>query len=198
MRNRERFFEAFAHTRHRVMGRELQPFSLRHRLWLELFESPLVLGGEVTLVDLEMAARVCAIPARRLDSRVPRLLAGGPGWLGKLGFAWRALRRHAGREYTAFQSYLADHGCPPATHGSQPSQNGKHYEAMPGLLGLVTALIRGSGWPPDTVWSLSPGQAEWYLTGIFMHRGVDMRLKTSHDEEFEEGLRKEREESAKL
>jgi len=26
-----------------------------------------------------------------------------------------------------------------------------------------------------------------------MHRGVDMRLKTEHDEEFEEGMRRERE-----
>ena len=62
---------------------------------------------------------------------------------------------------------------------------------MPGILGLVTALARGSGWDPETIWALSPGAAEWYLVGIFQHRGVDMRLKTEHDEEFEEGLRRE-------
>lgn len=179
------------------MGRDLEVFTLRHRFWLEAFDSPLVVGGEVTLVDLEMAALVCAIGYEDLDREVPRMLARGPRLWEKLRFCWRLLRRSAQKEYDAFQGYLLDHGCPPSMHGGgKQSGKAKHYEALPGILGLVTALIRGSGWEPQVVWGLSPGQAEWYLTGIFMHRGVDMRIKTGHDEEFEEGLRKEREEAA--
>lgn len=194
MTNRERFFEAFAHTRHRAMGRALEVFSLRHRFWLEAFESPLVRGGALTLVDVEMAAAVCALPFERLDREVPRMLGRGPGWWTKLRFCWRLLRRRTAAEYAAFQAYMIDHGCPPATHhNDEPAGGGKHYETLPGIFGLVSGLVRGSGWEPDTVWALSPGQAEWYLTGIFLHRGVDMKLKSEHDEEFEEGLRKERE-----
>jgi hypothetical protein len=198
MTNSERFLEAFAHVSHRVMGRSLQPFTLRHRFWLEAFESPMVTGGTATLLDLEMAARVCAIPYSRLDREVPRMLTRGPGWIPRLAFSLRMLRGRVAVQYAAWQDYLTDHGCPPACHGSgKVSHGGKRYEAMPGILGLVTALVRGSGWPPDTVWSLCPGAAEWYLTGIFIHRGVDMKIKTSHDEEFEEGLRLERREAAR-
>jgi hypothetical protein len=199
MRNHDRFVDAFAHGRHKVMGRWLEPFTLRHRFWLDTFGSPLVTGGKATAVDLEMAARVCAIPFRHLDARVPVMLSSGPGLLGKAAFAWKVIRCKTEVEYSAFQAYLADHGCPPVTHdgGAQATEEGKRYETMPGLLGLITAVIRGSGWPPETVWALSPGAAEWYLTGIFMHRGVDMHLKTEHDEEFEEAMRKEKEEKEK-
>lgn len=198
MTNRERFCEAFAHVSHRVLGRRLEPFSLRHRFWLEAMESPLVTGGTASLVDLELAARVCAIPFPALDREVPRMLAEGPGWRAKLGFLWRLWRGGNGltaREYRAFQEYFLDHGCPPATHNEVAvTSAGKRYEAMPGILGLVTGLARGSGWEPDTIWACTPGAAEWYLAGIFTHRGVDMRLKTEHDEEFEAGMRREREE----
>jgi hypothetical protein len=198
MTNAERFLEAFAHVPHRVMGRWLEPFSLRHRFWLEAFESPLVTGGTATLIDLEMASRVCSIPFAKLDREVPRMLRRGPGWGARIGFSLRMLRGRTAEEYGRWQDYLTDHGCPPACHGGgKVSKGGKRYEAMPGILGLVTALVRGSGWDPDTVWAICPGAAEWYLTGIFMHRGVDMRIKTSHDEEFEEGLRREREEKAR-
>lgn len=192
--NRQRFYEAFVHVSHRVMGRKLQPFTLRHRLWLEAMDSPLVTGGRATLMDLELASVVCSIPFRDLDRRMPVLLARGPGPWTRLSFLWRFWRRAAAREYAGFQEYFIDHGCPPSTHGgSSATKDGKIYESLPGLLGLVTALARGSGWEPETIWGLSPGAAEWYLAGIFTHRGADMKIKSEHDEEFEEGMRRERE-----
>lgn len=195
MNNRDRFFEAFAHHSHRVMGRVLQPFSLRHRFWLEAMDSPIVGGGTATMVDVEMASRICAIPFPLLDTHVPAMIERGPGWLARIGFCFRMLRTSTEAEYRLLQNYLMDHGCPPATHaaGVPTGPSGQRYETMPGILSLITALTRGSGWDPDKIWALSPGAAEWYLTGIFIHRGVDMKLKTAHDEEFEEGLRRERE-----
>lgn len=194
MQNRERFFEAFAHSEHRVMGRRMQPFSLRHRFWLEACGSPLVAGGEVSLIDLELASRICAVRFERLDVLVPALLSRTPRWWEKVRFLWWVFRGAATSEYERLLQYFVDHGCPPTTHhASVATAGGKVYESFPGILSLVTALIRGSGWEPETVWKLSPGEAEWYLTGIFMHRGLDMRVKTEHDEEFEEGLRREAE-----
>lgn len=188
----------------------LQRFTLRHRFWLEAFGSPLVTGGEATLVDLEMATRICAMPFPVLETAVPRLLARGPGWLDKAGYAWRVLFRRLEREHAEFQAYLLDHGCPPATHGSGPVECGvpdgppgmKRKAAamddsgLPGLLSLVSGLIR-CGWSdPERVWALSPGQAEWYLAGGYMHRGVDVKLKSPHDEEFEAHFAKLRDEKA--
>jgi len=197
MNNGERFQEAFAHVSHKAMGRKLEAFSLRHRFWLATLGSPLESGGAVSLIDLELASRICAIPSQRLDRDVPRLLARGPRWYEKLGFLWKIFRCNAELEYMRFREYFIDYGCPPSTHQRETvNVGGKRYEQMPGILDLVTGLVRCSGWDPNTVWSLPPGAAEWYLVGIFRHRGVDTGLKTEQDEEFEAGMRREREEKA--
>jgi hypothetical protein len=197
MRNRDRFNEAFGHVEHEVMGRRLEKFSLRHRFWLEALECPLVRGGEARMMDLEMAARVCSIPAGKLDRDLPRVIGRGPGFLDKLAYLWKMWRRAAEGEYRKFQAYLIDYGCPPATwdSGAEVVYEGEGAEhadesALPGVFGLVSGLMRGTGWEPDTVWGLSPGEAEWYLAGVFMHRGVDVKLKTAADEDMEEFLRK--------
>jgi hypothetical protein len=66
--------------------------------------------------------------------------------------------------------------------------SGEQQGALPGVLGVVTGLIHGTEWEPDTVWNLAPGAAEWYLAGVFIHRG-DMGIQTSSDEAMEERLR---------
>ena len=202
MKNRDRFNEAFGHVEHEVMGRRLVKFSLRHRFWLEALECPLVMGGASRMMDLEMASRVCAMPYADLESKLPRVIGRGPSLLGKLGYLWKIWRRGADGEYKKFQDYLLDHGCPPATWGgeeevTQVGEGGKESGALPGIFGVVSGLMRGCGWDPDTVWGLSPGEAEWYLAGVFMHRGVDVGIKTAEDEDLEEFLlaRKAKEEA---
>lgn len=188
MTNRERFEEAFGHMEHEVMGRRLAKFTLRHRFWLEAMGSPLAQGGEASLLDLEMATRVCEMPYPALDEGVPRMLARGPGRWGRWRYALRVWGRDAVREYRLFQGYLIDHGCPPATWHDGEGQDTE--ASLPGLLGLVTGLMRGAGWEPDAVWRLSPGEAEWYLAGVFLHRGVDVGVKTAGDELMEAMLKK--------
>lgn len=196
MRNAERFAEAFAHMEHVVMGRRLAKFTLRHRFWLEIMDSPLVRGGDVTLIDMEMASLVCAIPGSEVERRLPRLLSRGPSRWRRWRWWWRSLGRDAGKEYRLLQAYFADHGCPPAVWGETEvvvdgDDAGEGDRGpLPGVLGLVTGLMRGTGWEPDTVWCLGPGEAEWYLAGVFIHRGVDVGLKTGADEAMEEFLRK--------
>ena len=60
------------------------------------------------------------------------------------------------------------------------------------FLNLVAGLIHRAKWSPEVVWGLGPGEAEWYLTGVMLHDGVDVPIKTASDEEFEEGMRRER------
>ena len=171
------------------MGRALAVFTLRHRFWLEALGSPLVTGGPVGLLDLEVAARLCAIPFSDLDRRLPRVLARGPRWWEKLGYLARVWRLRPDKEYLLFQGYLMDHGCPPATFADGGGE-GESDSALPGVLGLVTGLMRGTGWEPATVWGLPPGEAEWYLAGVFLHRGVDVGIKNPRDESMEAMLRK--------
>ena len=196
MKNIDRFNEAFGHMQHAVMGRRLAKFTLRHRFWLEALESPVVAGGQCSLMDLELAVRVCELPFAELNERLPRVLGRGPRWWEKLAYGVRLWRRRVECEYLEFQAYLLDHGCPPATFESEGAVVGPGGEdgppesgSLPGVLGLVTGLMRGGGWEPEVVWQLSPGEAEWYLAGIFLHRGVDVGLKSAEDEEMEEELR---------
>lgn len=199
MKNIDRFNEAFGHMEHRVMGRRLCKFTLRHRFWLEAMESPVVRGGETSLMDLELAARVCAIPFGDIDRKLPRMLERGPGLLGKLGYLGRGWRGNTRMEYLKFQAYMMDHGCPPATwdemaKGMEDAEEGQEGGSLPGVLGLVTGLMRGACWEPETVWALSPGEAEWYLAGVFMHRGIDVGLKSAEDEAMEAKLKQRTEE----
>lgn len=209
MRNVDRFYEAFAHTGHEVLGRRLEKFTLRHRFWLSVFESPLVTGGEMGMVDLELAVRLCAIPYAELDVAVPRMVARRPRWGDRLGFFLRSWKRRTDVEYAAMLEYLLDHGCPPATHegglemgvpdGPPPPGGSKapvESGTIPGILSLVSGLILRTKWSPGIVWGLGPGEAEWYLTGVLLHDGVDVPIKSGSDEEFEEGIRREREAKA--
>lgn len=186
--NRERFYEAFAHTSHVIMGRRLRKFSLYHRFWLEAMQSPLIHGGEVSIVDLELACRVCSCRY----GQVPQVIEGGAGnWKSFRGwwFALRCLWLRPDVESGKFAAYLADHVSGPNTHHEpRVASNGKVYEEFPGTMDQVCAVIRATGWEPETVWNLGPGEAEWYMAGVYRLRGVDMKVKSEHDEEFEAGL----------
>lgn len=176
----------------------MERFTLRHRFWLEALESPLVDGGEASLMDLELATRICAMRYEDLAAGVPRMIERGPRWRDRAGYLVRAFRRRPAREYADFTAYLLDHGCPPAVHGGtvvRGEKDGTEGERiddspLPGLLGLVAGLIR-CGWSdPERIWSLSPGEAEWYLTAGLLHRGVEIKVKTAEDEKREAYFRK--------
>jgi len=58
---REAVAEALFHDGpYTVLGRRLDPFCLRHYLFLEAYGSPLIHGGNVTMIDLQTAALVCS------------------------------------------------------------------------------------------------------------------------------------------
>lgn len=192
-RNKDRFFESFAHTSHRVMGRRLRKFTIYHRFWLEAMRSPLVMGGAVSMVDLELASRVCCCGY----GTVERMIEGGTGgWRSLRGwwFALRCLVLSPEREAAKWEEYLRDHVCGPHTHMTERmTASGKVYEDFPGVMDQVSAVIRATGWTPEVVWNLGPGEAEWYMAGVYRLRGVDMKVKTEQDEEFEAGMRAEME-----
>ena len=193
--NRERFVEAFAHTSHVVMGRKLGKFTLYQRFWLEAMRSPTVVGGEITAIDLELASRVCSAPY----GKVHELVESGVGsWFNLSGwwFALRCFFLNVERQAGLWHAYVEDYVCAPTTHGgddSVKSDDGKSYAEFPSVMEQVCAVIRATGWTPEVVWNLGVGEVEWYIAGIYRLRGVDMKIKSEHDEEFEYHLRRQRE-----
>ena len=190
MRNGDRFFEAFAHSTHKVMGRKLKPLRLHHQFWLEAMGSPLVGGGgSVSLVDLEMACRICACDYGSETKALERGIGRWCNWRGWL-FAVRCLVYSPAREMAKFVAYLDDHKSSPSRHVEEPTQtkDGRVYEDFPGIMDQVCALIRATGWGKRDVWTMGVGEADWYMVGIYRLRGVDMKVKTQQEEEFEEGM----------
>lgn len=56
----EAFKEAFVHDEHFILGRKMLPFCLRHHLILESIQSPIIIGGSITIKDLQAAVTVCS------------------------------------------------------------------------------------------------------------------------------------------
>lgn len=61
----ESFYEAFINCEHKVLGRRLKPFCLRHCLYLEVIGSPImrIVNGEEVAIsrkDLELAVIICS------------------------------------------------------------------------------------------------------------------------------------------
>ena len=56
----EAFREAFLHDRHVILQREMQPFCMDHIMCLEQLNSPLVMGGSVSIEDVQMGVRICS------------------------------------------------------------------------------------------------------------------------------------------
>lgn len=188
--NKERFFESFAHTTHRVMGRKMGKFTLYRRFWLEALRSPLVVGGEITAIDLELASRVCSAPYGKVHEVIEHGVGrwfNFSGWL----FALKCFCVNLEKEGQKWHAYISDYVSGPSTHGGGEVE-GPSYEDFPGVMEQVCAVIRATGWEPDAVWNLGVGEVEWYIAGVYRLRGVDMKIKTEHDEEFERGLRKMR------
>jgi hypothetical protein len=191
MRNKDRFYEAFVHVRHRVMGYRLKDFKLYHRLWLEAMESPLVLGGEVSVVDLELAALICSSERDEIPMMVERGSSGCWSWRG-WWFALRSIFLDPGKEAVKFHGYLEDHVCGPDTHaGGDPG--GVGFVEFPPTMDQVCAVIRATGWEPALVWDMGPGEVEWYMAGVYRHRGADVGIKSEHDEEMEAGMKARKE-----
>jgi len=60
---REAVAEATIHNGpYYILGRELDPFCYRHFRFLEDYGSPLIHGGGVTILDLQIAVLVCSTP----------------------------------------------------------------------------------------------------------------------------------------
>ena len=52
--------EAFIHDKHVIMGREMQPFCCDHLDILLALDSPLVMGGAVTIHDAQIGIKLCS------------------------------------------------------------------------------------------------------------------------------------------
>jgi hypothetical protein len=190
------FEESFIHSsNHRVLGYRLRPFSLYHQMILEAIGSP-IMGGEkmVTLIDLEIACRVCASGFNEYEKAGRR-----EGFWGKLRWSIKALTSSLEDEIAAFDRYFTDFVALPETHNSPSSTNGKAYTEFPAPLSVAGCLMASGfeGGSRERIWMTPLGEAHWYCATFLRLEGVDLKLITDHDREFIEGFKRQRAEKAK-
>ena len=151
-----RLIEGFFHGRHRVIGRRLRPFTLRHAFVLAASGSPFLLGGAVTPGDLLLAVEVASRPGdyflRPRPIRGPRRL-----WL-----ETRLALGDMDGEAAAFDNYLADYMTGPQPWEGQGDDGSRGKVNW--ILTQVAALMHLFSWSEAQAWATPPGAAAWYAT----------------------------------
>lgn len=167
MNNLQRFFENEVNVPHTVLSLKLQPLSLRHMMWLQHLESPLIYTAKpVTLEDLELAVLVCS--SKDNEETLKKLSSTAGGWFEKLvQHGWRWLNRSKVKDAKALQgeirkflAYQDDCCCLPEFMQSKGAQ--KTEEKMPYMLTYAAALIKSTGWSEETVFNMPLGKVIWY------------------------------------
>jgi hypothetical protein len=172
----EKFAEAWVNADHRVLGRDLRPYSLWHQLVLQVIESPF-LNGDGNLRDLDQASYVCSTHyGQPLDLRHRHPLA-----------IWWNVRRNFNTERAEFLAYLDDYVQVPEFTIVDDSPVGPSRTLLgqpPVILSLACKVIRWSGWTEQYVWDMPIGKVEWYAAMADRQEGVRVSFKTPESNEF--------------
>lgn len=141
----ESFYEAFINCEHKVLGRRLKPFCLRHCLYLEAIGSPImriVNGEEVSISrkDLELAVIICSAD-RDIIAAMKRP-----------NFGLRFHRFNCG--LTAFLGYLTDFLSLP---DMWDSSEGERAINAPWILSRATLLLSKTNLTLGEIWDMPLG-----------------------------------------
>jgi hypothetical protein len=146
--------EAFFAVPHTVLRRRLKPLTLRHCFVLSVAENAIVSGDQTpTIGDLYQAVEVCSRPDKFFYSKDANTL-----------LRWWHQRRTRNADYPAelekFAAYLADYSASPKiwSKGESKGKSGGNW-----IMTTVAGVMRSLGMGSEQAWSLSPGEAAWYL-----------------------------------
>lgn len=155
----ENFLEAWVNSNHRVLGKRLKPFCLAHAVALYVIESPYVSVFEssmgernVSLIDLELAVRVCSSPFDTLLSTLDR------GLTSVLWSMNNRLVRDPQQEANKFEIYLKDFIALPETF-DKDSNGGEAGAPWP--LSVGTLLSSKGGLDFEYAMQMPIGKAMW-------------------------------------
>ena len=168
-----RFLNAFIDPApFKLLGRSLYPWSLKYRVRLMAFKSPLIMGeGMVSPADLIFACQVCAEEP-----------------LGDLGF-WDKLRINRlnndpvkfERMLKAFAGYVLVHDWPKFWEQDGKKSGGDN--GCPWPLAIVANLI-ASGIEEKRAWEMPECQAIWLNSALALRKGAEIKIMTPEEEAF--------------
>jgi hypothetical protein len=172
-----RFLSAFLTPRAtRLCGYDLYPWCLKHRLWLEALDHPILSGKPCTPADLIFFAKVCAEkPAGEVTLRD----------------RWQRVRLGNPRTFNRCLELAYDHlrlDCwPQFWEKKDESGSGGRNRGMPWVLSIVANLIKAGHTLEDAL-NLPECQAIWLSTAASIQAGGELDVLTSEDEELLDSL----------
>ena len=156
------FYEAFINTEHKVFGKVLKPFSLKHCLYLESIDSPVVklINGdevEITSQDLQLAVIVCSS-----DDPIKALRKNA---FGNVLFRFYNYKRNL----TKFLSYLHDYISFPEIWENSDSDKKLN---TPWILSKAILLLSKTSLTKDEIWNMPLGELVWYVASFAEQEGL--------------------------
>ncbi len=156
----ESFYEAFINCEHKVLGKRLKPFCLRHCLYLEAINSPVmkIVNGdevEITRKDLEIAVIICSSDGDVLNALTL------PHFVMRFHRFKRGLR--------GFLSYLTDYLSFPEMWSKSESDTTLN---APWILSRATLLLSKTNLTLSEIWNMPLGELLWYCASFAEQEGV--------------------------
>ncbi|CAB4147634.1 hypothetical protein UFOVP510_40 [uncultured Caudovirales phage] len=178
----KRFATAFLPLRTRkVLGRTLQPFSIRHRMILEAMESPFVTPGKEFIKPKDLIIAAIVLSGRSVDECLKEPT---------IGDILRSWLLHRSREYfeyclTGIKVHLEEGASYPLLFKKEGSSGSVGSRGLDWRALLIGSLVK-HGVSVEEVLTMPESQVVWLYTAIAISEGVEVDiLPTDQEEELE-------------
>jgi hypothetical protein len=180
--------EAFFFNRHKVLGKTLKPFCLYHHFVLEALKSPLMTGGQASIIDLYIATLICQQEYPISFKKIPSSSWWSILW-NSIRFGYYSTRYKFSREVSKFYNYAKDYSSTPQFWENQ--KNGaKADSGVPDVIGLMVSLMVGLKYTEKEAWNCPIGKAVWLTTTNAILNGSESKIISAEAKAYMEEMRK--------
>lgn len=175
----KRFATAFLPLRTRkVLGRTLQPFSIRHRMILEAMESPFVTSGKDSIYPHDLIVAAIVLSGRSVDECLKKP---------SIGDILRSWLMHRSKEYfdyclAGIKVHLEEGASYPLIFKKEESKGSVGSRGLD-WRGLLIASMVKYGVPVEEAMTLPESQLVWLYTSIAITEGVEVDIMPTDLEE---------------
>jgi hypothetical protein len=169
--------------RTRILGKNLKPFCLKYRLWLQAIESPfLEENKKIKIQDLIIALKICS--GESLDKKKLR-----DYWI---FFILLINYERRVKAFEAFINYISTYYCWPKFYDDSKSSGGSST-GLQWELSVIANLCK-NGISFEQALNMPEASAIWLSTAFSIHSGAKLNLLTTDDEALIDHLAKLRDE----
>ena len=172
--------------RTRILGKNLKPFCLKYRLWLQAIGSPfLEPDKEIKIQDLVIALKICA--GESMDKKLLK-----DYWI---YFTLALYKDKREKSFKQFINYISTQDTWPKFYDNSKNSSGSST-GLPWELGVIANLCK-NGISFEQAINMPEATCIWLSTAFSIHAGAKLELLTTDDEALIDHLAKLRDEELK-